>query len=222
MKNMTKKQKIILAISALIIVIGAIIIATVGLNFDLRFQEAKKIQLYLGQTFEIKDIKEIVKETIPDEPTIIQKVEVFEDTVSILAKDITEEQKQNTITKINEKYGTEISADSTEIVSVPNTRGRDIIKPYVWPFVITTAIILVYMSARYRKLGVGKTIIKVIGISVLAQATLLGVMAITRIPIGRLTIPMVIIVYLLTMIGMTTTFEKQLLLKDDNSGKTKK
>ena len=42
---------------------------------------------------------------MPKTKTIIQKVEVFEDTVSITAKEISEEQKQNIITKVNEKYG---------------------------------------------------------------------------------------------------------------------
>ncbi|MEI3394135.1 MAG: hypothetical protein V8R82_00115 [Clostridia bacterium] len=39
---------------------------------------------------------------------MIQKVEVFEDSVSITAKDITDEQKQSIIDKVNEKYETEL------------------------------------------------------------------------------------------------------------------
>ena len=66
------------------------------------------------------------------------------------------------------------------------------------------------MAARYRKLGITKTILKTIIISVIAQATLFGLIAITRIPIGRLTIPMIIAVYLLTLVGITTKFEKEL------------
>ena len=78
------------------------------------------------------------------------------------------------------------------------------------PFIIATAIILVYMAIRYRKLGVFKTIGMTALISVVAQAVLLSVIAITRIPVGRLTIPMVIAIYLLTLIGLTTKFEKDL------------
>ena len=210
MKKITNKQKILIAIIALIIIVGAVIIATIGLNFDFRLQESKKIELYLETEFEIKDIKDITNEVFGNEPVMIQKVEVYEDSVSITTKEITDEQKQNLINKVNEKYGLEISADSTEIVSVPNLRGRDMIKPYIVPFAVATVIILIYMAVRYRKLGVIKTILKVIAISIVAQATLLAVIAITRIPIGRLTIPMVITVYLLTLIGLTTKFEKQL------------
>lgn len=210
MKKITNKQKILIAIIALIIIIGAVITATIGLNFDFRLQESKKVELYLEKDFEIKDIKNITNEVFGNEPVMIQKVEVYEDSVSITAKEITEEQKQNLINKVNEKYGLEISGDTTEIVSVPNLRGRDMIKPYIVPFAVATVIILIYMAVRYRKLGVIKTILKVIAISIVAQATLLAVIAMTRIPVGRLTIPMVITVYLLTLIGLTTKFEKQL------------
>ena len=217
---MTKKSKIIIAVIALIIIIGIIITVTVGLNFDLRYQESKKIELYLESDFNISDIKQITDEVMPGEKVIIQKVEVYEDTVSITAKDITDEQKQSLIDKVNEKYGTELSADSTEVKTIPNTRGRDIIKPYILPFTIATLIILVYMAVRYRKLGVIKTLVKTVVISVVAQATLLSVMAITRIPIGIVTIPLVITVYLLTLIGLTSYFEKQLIDKNkEEAGK---
>lgn len=210
MKKITNKQKILIVLIALIIIVGAVITATIGLNFDFRLQETKRIQLYLGKDFEIEDIKNIAKEVLENQEVMVQKVEVYEDSVCITAKEITEEQKQNLVNKVNEKYELEISADSTEIASVPNLRGRDMVKPYIVPFIVSTAIILIYMAVRYRKLGVIKTILKVIGISIVAEATLLALIAITRIPVGRLTIPMVITVYLLTLIGLTTKFEKRL------------
>ena len=209
-QKMTKKTKIIIAIIAVVIIVGIIITLTVGLNFDLRYQESKSIQLYLETDFDISDIKQITDEVMPGEKVIIQKVEVYEDTVNITAKDITDEQKQSLIDKANEKYGTELSADSIAVESIPNTRGRDIIKPYIAPFAIATLIILLYMAIRYRKLGVMRTLVKTVVVSVVAQVTLLSVMAITRIPIGIVTIPLVITVYLLTLIGLTTYFEQQL------------
>ena len=219
-QKMTKKSKIVIGIIALVIIVGIIVTLTVGLNFDLRYQDSKRIELYLETDFNISDIKQITNEVMPGEQVIIQKVEVYEDTVSITAKDITDEQKQSIIDKANEKYGTELSADSVEVESVPNTRGRDIIKPYITPFAIATLIILVYMAIRYRKLGVVKTLLKTIIILVVAQATLLSVMAITRIPIGFITIPLVITVYLLTLVGLTSYFEKRFAnRKEEDTGK---
>lgn len=210
MKEGSKKTKIIALLIAVIIMAGIIVTFTIGLNFDLKYQEAKKIQLYLEKEFEMQDIKQITDEILGDQAVILQKVEVYEDTISILAKEITEEQKVEMINKINEKYEVEISADSVEIAKVPHTRGRDIISPYIWPFAITSIIILVYMMVRYYKLGVVKTVWKTIALLIVAQATLLSVRAIARIPIGRVTIPLVLAVYLLSLMGITTYFEKKL------------
>lgn len=219
MKKMTKKQKVVSIIIAVIIIAGAIVTGIMGLNYDLRYQETKKIELYISKDFEISDIKAITDEVMGKSPVIIQKVEVYEDSVSITAKDITDEQKQSIIEKINEKYETELSADSTQIQTIPHTRGRDIAKPYIAPFVIATVIILLYMAVRYRKIGIGKTLLKTILISVVAQATLLSVIAITRIPVGRLTIPMIVTVYMLTLVGLTTNFENKLEIKKEEENK---
>ena len=219
MKNTSKKAKILSIILAIIIIAGIIVIATKGFNFDLKYEKSQKVELYIEQDFNISDIKAITDEVMPGKQVIIQKVEVFEDTVSITAKEITDEEKSNLITKINEKYGTELSADTTEIQNIPHTKGRDIVMPYIAPFAIATVIILAYMAVRYHKLGSIKIIAKTIGMNIVTQATLMSIIAITRIPFGRLTIPMVLAVYLLTMIGLTTKFEKNLLSKKSEESK---
>ena len=203
MKNITKKQKMNFIILAVIIIAGIAVISTIGFNLELKMQETKKIELYIQKDFEISDIKNIVKEVIPDESIMIQKVEVFEDSVSITAKDITDEQKQSIIDKVNEKYGTELKADSTEIINIPNMKIRDLVKPYVTSFAISTVLILVYIAIRYRKLGSIKTMINSLLIIVVGQVVLFSLIAITRIPVGRLTIPMVLIAYVCTLLGIT-------------------
>ena len=213
--KLSKKTKIIITIIAIIILIGIAITCTIGLNFDLRYRDSKRMELYLEQDFNISDIKQMTDEVMPGKQVIIQKVEVYEDTVSITAEDITDEEKQSLIDKVNEKYGTTLSAESTQIENIPNTRGRDIVKPYVVPFGIASLIILVYMAIRYRKLGVIKTLLKTVLILIVVQMVLLSIMAITRIPIGIVTIPLVITIYLLTLIGLTTYFEKQLTNKNN-------
>ena len=203
---MSQKNKILALLIAIIIIIGVIVTLAVGFQFDLKYQEARTIQ----KDFEISDIKQITDEMLPNQKVILQKVEVYEDTVSILAKDITEEQKGNIVNKVNEKYGIALETDDIEITTIPHTRGRDIIKPYIIPFIIATAIILVYMAVRYYPLGMIKTIVKTGITMVLAQAVLISVVAITRIPIGRVTIPLVLMVYVLSLLGLTACWEKQL------------
>ena len=198
--NITKKTKIIAIIIAIIIIAGIAVTATIGLNYDLRYQSAQKIELYIEKDFNNSDIKNIVNEVMPNIPVIIQKVEVFE-------------------SKVNEKYGTNLSADSTEIESISNTRGRDLVKPYIFGFVMSILIILIYIAVRYMNLGVLKTLGQTILALVLTQAVLLSVIAITRIPVGRLTMPIVVAVYLLTLIGLTTKFEKDLATKKQEKKK---
>ena len=113
--KLSKKTKMIFTIIAIIILIGIAITCTIGLNFDLRYRDSKRMELYLEQEFNISDIKQMTDEVMPSKKVIIQKVEVYEDTVSITAEDITDEEKQSLIDKVNEKYGTTLVAESTEI-----------------------------------------------------------------------------------------------------------
>lgn len=208
MKNMNRNKKILSVLAIIIVVAGIIMIATKGFNFDLKYQKTQKVELALNQEFKNSEVKEIAKEVFGKQPIMIEKVEVFEDTVAITTTQITEEQKTNLITKINKKYGTQLNQETTKIIDVAHTKGRDIIKPYIAPFAIATLAILVYMGARYYRLGIVKTTLNVIAILAITQVELFSIIALTRIPVGRLTIPMVIIVYLITLLGITSNLEK--------------
>ena len=204
------KVKIIAILSIIIIIAGIIMIMTKGYNFDLKYSDSKRILLNVGTTFNNQDIKSITDEVLGNQKVMIQKVEVFEDAVSITAEEITEEQKTNLINKMNEKYGTTTKAEDIEITTIAHTRGRDIIKPYIVPFLIATIIIVIYMMIRYHKLNAFKVLLKTVCMVVYTQIMLFSIIAITRIPIGRLTIPMVLTVYILTLVGCTSRFENNL------------
>lgn len=208
-----KTNKILILLMILIIIAGILMIIFKGFNFDLKYQDTKQIEFGLDQQFSISDIKAITDEVLNNEPVLIRKVEVYEDAVNITAREITDEQKANIITKVNEKYGTDLNADKIEIATVAHTKGKDIIMPYVVPFIIATIIILIYMMIKYYKLNSGKVLLKTIGIIILTQVLLFSIMAITRIPIGRLTIPLVLTVYMLTLVWYTTKLENQLKTK---------
>ena len=224
MKQFIKSKQLKIILIVLVIIAGIVMIAVKGFNFDLKYQDTQRVELYLKTEFNISDIRQITDEVFGNQKVMIQKVEVFEDSVSITTTSISEEQKSNLITKINEKYGTELTAEDTTVEDIGHTRGRDIIKPYVIPFAIAVIIVLIYLGIRYYKLSIAKVIAKSIGIMALAQILLFSVIAITRIPIGRLTIPMVILVYLLTLFGITNMFEKNLSKKklDESKDKGKK
>ena len=224
MKQFIKSKQLKIILVLLVIIAGIVMIAVKGFNFDLKYQDTQRVELYLKTEFNTSDIRQITNEVLGNQKVMIQKVEVFEDSVSITTTSISDEQKNNLIMKINEKYGTELTADDTTVEHIGHTRGRDIIKPYIIPFAIAVLVVLIYLGIRYYKLSIAKVIAKSIGIMALAQILLFSVIAITRIPIGRLTIPMVILVYLLTLFGITTKFEKDLSKKklEENKDKSKK
>ncbi len=202
--------KILVALIAIILVVGAIMIFTKGLAFELKYQENQKIEINLGKEYEENDIRIITNEIFGKQPLTIQAIEVYKDALSITTTNITEEQKTELITKINEKYATELNADEIKIENVAHIRGRDIIKPYVIPFIVVTIVILAYLLIRYNKLNSLEVLTQSIGIIVLAQLVLLGIMAITRMPIGQFTIPTILLVYMLSTYICTAKFDEDL------------
>ena len=205
-----KSAKIIIALIAIILIAGTIMLCTKGLAFGLNYEDSKKVEINLGKQFEEKDIKEITNDVFGKQPVLIQAIEVYKDAVSITTTEISDEQKANLITKINEKYGTDISTDDITIEANAHIRGRDIVKPYIVSFAIATVIVLVYLSIRYYKLNSLKVLAKSIGIMLLAQLILLAIIAIARIPIGVLTMPVVLLIYVLSTYICTTKFDKDL------------
>ena len=185
-------------------------LCTKGLVFGLNYEDSKKVEINLGKQFEEKDIKEITNDVFGKQPVLIQAIEVYKDAVSITTTEISDEQKANLITKLNEKYGTDISTDDITIEANAHIRGRDIVKPYIVSFAIATVIVLVYLSIRYYKLNSLKVLAKSIGIMLLAQLILLAIIAIARIPIGVLTMPVVLLIYVLSTYICTTKFDKDL------------
>ena len=222
MKQLIKNKNFVISLIVLIVLAGIVMIAVEGFNFDLKYQDTQRVELYLQTQFEISDIKQITNEIFGNQRVMIQKVEVFEDSVSITTTSISDDQKSNLITKINEKYGTELTAEDIEVQNITHTRGRDIIKPYIVPFAIAVIAILIYMAIKYYKLNMLKVISQSAAILLLAQIVLFCIIAIARIPIGRLTIPMVILVFLLTVFGLTCNLEKKLTKKKVEENKDNK
>ena len=210
MKNVTKKTKAIFIIFAIVIIAGITAIATMGFNTELSMQNNNRIELNIGKDFEISDIKDITNDVFGDSQTIIQKVEVFEDTARITVKEIKKKKKNQLVEKINEKYSVELKADEIEIQSNTNMKISDLMKPYISLFGLASALILVYMIVKYRKLGMLKVLLKTLCTILITQAVLFSLIALMRIPIGRFTIPMVIVVYIATLFVITYNSEKKL------------
>lgn len=201
-------KKIIYAILILIIIAGIIIIPTIGLRADIIYSENVELDVYVGKTFDRKDIESIVSEVFPDERVIIQEIEMFNDMFSLTLQDNRSEDELNTKieelnNKINEKYGTENTVDDISVTHNSRIRLSDILIPYAVTIGISVVVILVFVGVRYRKLGVIRTLITYLLSIGASELLLLSIIAITRFPINRLVIPvgLVLFVIVVTILG---------------------
>lgn len=208
-------KKIIYAILICIIIAGIVIIASVGLKADIIYSKNVELDLYVGKTFERKDIENIVNEVFPNERVIINEIEMFGDMFSVTLADARTEDELNSkveelVTKVNDKYDTDLENDDIAIRHNPKAKLSSIILPYAVTIGISMAIILIYVGIRYRKLGVVRTILTYI-VSILAiEMVYLSILAIIRYPINRIVIPigLVLLVTVVTILGFVN--EKKL------------
>ena len=206
MKQRNKKI-IAIAILALIILAGIVVVNILGFNKQLEFKQGQSIDVYVRKEIDEKKIKEIANEVLGKE-NLVQLVEIYKDMVTIRAEQITEEQKNNIVNKIKENYEFEQTAEETIINTVPATRILDMYKHYVIPMIISGVLILAYMLIRYNKEGIIKVLLRTILIPIIAELVLLSLIAITRIPLGVYTPILVIIVYLASIVFVTKKNEE--------------
>ncbi len=219
MKELLKNKKLIYIVIALIIIIGIISIFVLRLNFTLMYSEHTRINVYLGKNYELQDIKQISQEVFGDQEIIYQEIETFHDSLAITVKQATEEQITNLETKLKEKYEIDSEEEILQVNEVGHLRGRDIVRPYIIPMIISTLVILAYVGIRYLNLGVFRTTFTLFLRLIISEALLLSVIAIGRIPIGIYTMPVAIILYLLVIIYSIIGFEKKLAKKNMEESK---
>lgn len=204
-----ENKKIIYIVLICIIIIGAIITGFKGLNFELKYAPNKEVEINIGKEFDNNDIKQIVKEVIGNKEVIIQKVELYDEIVSIITKEITDEQIEQINEKVNAKYQISNETKDLLITENANLRGRDLVKPFIFPIAVSLVIILVYAVIRFRKINVFEILSKIIGMNILAQLLYVSILAIIRIPINALTIPIAIAIYMIITLAIFYEFDNK-------------
>ena len=207
-------KKLIYAILACIIIAGVVITLTIGLKVDLIYSKNAEIDIYVEKVVNIEEIRAIAKEVFPNEKVMVNQIELFEDIVAITVTDRADENLKDQIeqlkTKINEKYGSDIETADITIIHNPKVKLSSIIKPYIAPIAISAVIILVYVIVRYRKLGIIKTALSDLLYTGAVQAVFFGVLAISRFPINRFVVPVVLMLYIITITALSFKNEKKL------------
>ena len=203
------KNKLLYIILIIVIIVGAIVYKVKGFNKELNYSNRQEFEISAASTFDVSKVEEIVKSVITNRQIKVQKVERFENAIEITSAEISEEEKENIINKINEEYNENISNEDVKITSVTATRIIDILIPYIFPIIIAMVIVLVYFVILYNKIGITEVLTKGIILPILAELSYYAIIVITRIPFGRITNSIALGIFILTIGMLTICFQKQ-------------
>lgn len=195
---MTKAKKITLLVSVILIIIGAVLFAVMGFNYNLSYGEAKRIVVPMKDSFDLKDYNSISREIYGKSE--VQAISIFKEGVSIKVKDTNDEQLDTLVSKINEKYGYEYKREDLEVTSLPKVEVLNILKQAIIPVITTLLIVLVYMLIRYRKMKPLNIILNLLVPVILTQLTVLAVYLICRIPVTNMLLPVLLTAYVVSII----------------------
>lgn len=205
-----KKNRLVYVIIAIIIIAGVINTYLNKFTFSLAYDSSVRMDVYIGKDYDTEEVRNLVKETIGTNDVIIQKVETFNDMVAITARELSEEQKQNILDKINEKYETEITLDEVSVTNIPHYDGTDLLNRYMIPMIISAIVIVIYVAVRYNKLGMIRMSIRTILWSIIVELLYVSIISLARIPVSFYTIPLGILIEIIVLIALVNVFEKEL------------
>lgn len=211
-------KKIIYILLALVILAGAIMVGVKGFNVDTMYTDSVRLYVYLQKEFEDNDLKQIAQEVFGTDKIIVQKVEVYKDmaVITIKQKDVNninaelKDLVEQLNTKINEKYDLENTTEEISVEYEHRIRLTSILKQYIMPIIISTITILIYAFIRYSELGSFKTIAKYLLVIIIPELLYGSILAICRIPVNKLVVPIALTIYIVSIATITIIKEKQL------------
>lgn len=177
-------KKILILGLSLLILAGIVVVLFRGFNVNFLLEQHEVVEFTIGKDFEIADVKAICKEVFGKKQVVLRKIEVFNDSVSINVSSITNEEKENLVNKLNEKFGTTKNVAEVEIKVIPKVRIRDWVKPYIKPIIVSAIIIVAYMAIRFREENLVKLFAKIVAEMALTILAILSVCAIFRVPMS--------------------------------------
>lgn len=201
MKNLSSRNKILILIIAVIIIVGIIMTYTKGINKSIEYSNTTKLELSTNE-MNIDEIKNIAKEVFGEKNIIFRTVGDSNEKVSIEVLNIQNEKLDEFKEKINTLNKGETEEEKEVDVTISplgNVGFKQLIKPYIKPIIISTAIIIIYMAIKYRKYGIAKQLIYPVIFEGIVGLTYYSILVICNIPIGIWTMPLGILIYAVTM-----------------------
>lgn len=202
-----KKTLSILIILLIIIIAGILITSIKGLNYGLAYGNNTTIKITLNTNNQISELKNITTQVFGSNK--LQQVDNKEDSFIIYVKQADTEKINVFISNVNEKFQTTITADDLEVKNNPKLSGFDLIKPYILPSVLSLALILIYFTIRYIKLGIIKICTETLSIPVVIQLVYFSIYAILRIPVNEITMPVSMLLFVLCFVLLEEKYNKK-------------
>lgn len=187
------KKKILYGIIAIIILAGIIMFCIHGFNIGNIYGSYTKIGLYMENGVNKDEITQIVQESFNGKEAIMQDIEYFGEMVLITLPTVSDEEIDNFIAKVNEKYSLDYGIDDLDILNMPGLTFAEVINPYILPVALSVLISIVYIAIRYHSLGIMKMIGKSIISIIIVQAIVLSLYLILNLPIDLSIVPVTLV-----------------------------
>ncbi len=206
-------KKVIYLVAIIVIICGMLTTFIWKTNFSLEYKEHADIHINFDKVYEINEVKALLKEVLGNRKMVLQKVETFNDSILVNVEAISDDEVTSLENAIREKYEIEEETTVVEVTQVGHVSFRDIIKPYIIPMALATILIAVYFAIRYSKLGIFKVVFVLFLRIIVAEGAYLGILEITRIPLGSYFVPVAIGLYVAIILFTTICNEKLLVNK---------
>jgi preprotein translocase subunit SecF len=200
------KNKIFCIAIAVIVIASLIVTATVGLRVTSRYAEGFLVRFTAEKTITSEGVSEVAKEVFGDDFFAVKELEFFDNSAQIKVRNISEEQLQNYVTKINEKFGEKLTSENYTVEHVSNVKLRTLVEPYIVPLGISTLLIAAFFAIRYK--GAKQMLLFLVTIFVV-EAIEYAIYALCRLPVGTYTVPIGMITYVLTTVLYTAYQERK-------------
>ena len=196
-------KNILLVLVIITIILGIVMIKVKGFNYGLLYSTTQRMNIYIDKELDINSIKDIAKEIL-GEDILVQYGTHFNTVASVVAREITEEQQDTIISKIQEKLEVEINKDEDVVLmDIPQANVYDLISIYILPIILILALFLIFLEVRYRKQGAIKTIL-IPGLSVILVLGLyISAYSIVRIPVNDFFVIFAMLFFIGTLITNT-------------------
>lgn len=201
MKKHNKIKLIILIICILTIIAGAITLFLKGFEKSLEYKEGTRIEVYIPKGYEKQDVINIAKECFETDKILFSEIEKLNQVAGIKITNYSEEQLENYINKISEKYQIDKEKLEHHEILVPETKISTIIFPYLLPILFTTCLILIYITIKHFKatdeikvpMGILKMLVITLGIY-------FSLIVLFRLQFCIYTMPLALAIYIVSII----------------------